>query len=97
MAQTRITQTQKQRHNSIGTKATPAWLVADQDPDGTPWFSVRLFFGVNQGPCYFGPFADKQQAEAFYTQAQGYIGAAICDLMNLVSAWQAGSDSRKEE
>ncbi len=86
MARTRITQMQKQRHNSIGTKATPAWLVADQDPDGTPWFSVRLFFGVNQGPCYFGPFADKQQAEAFYTKAQGYIGLVICDLMNLVSS-----------
>ncbi len=85
MTQTRTTQTQKQRHNGIGTKATPAWLVTDQDLDGQQWFSVRLFFGVNQGPCYFGPFADKQQAEAFYTKAQGYIGAAICDLTNLAS------------
>jgi len=82
MARTRSTQTQ--RHKEIGTKAEPAWLVTDHDPDGRPWFSVRLFFGLEQGPCYFGPFADKQQAEAFYTQAKDCIGKAICDLMNLV-------------
>ncbi len=85
MAQTRTTQTQKQRNHGMARKAEPVWLVTDQNLDGTPWFSVRLFFGVEQGPCYFGPFADKQQAEAFYTQAKGYIGAAICDLTNLAN------------
>ncbi len=85
MARTRTTQTQKQRNNGMARKAEQVWLVTDQDLDGQQWFSVRLFFGAEKGPCYFGPFADKQQAEAFYTKAQGYIGAAICDLTNLAN------------
>ncbi len=85
MARTRTTQTQKRQTNEMVREAEPVWLVTDQDLDGTLWFSVRLFFGAEKGPCYFGPFADKQQAEEFYTQARGYIGAAICDLMNLAN------------
>ena len=82
MAQTRKTRTQTQRHKKIGKKATPAWIVTDHDPGGRPWFSVRLFFGLDQGPSYFGPFADKQEAEAFYIRAHDCIDQAIFELRN---------------
>src|SRR5262249_26289503 len=76
----------------------PPWLVHDIGLDGLDYWSVRLHFGEDEGPCYSGPryfgsWPDRAVAEAFYVRAAEYgenggdgLGAAelICDLLNLV-------------
>ena len=79
-----MARTQKRRQNGNGRQAEPAWLIADQDRDGQQWYSVRLFLG-ECGPIYFGSFQDTRQADAFYAQAQRYLGGAGCDLTNLAN------------
>ena len=49
MAQTRTTQTQKRRSNGIVMKATPAWLVTDQDLEAMRF--MRLI-RVARLPCH---------------------------------------------
>src|SRR5512137_1416908 len=63
------------------TPDLPPWLVKDLGLDGLDYWSVRLYFGTDNGPQYSGPryfgsWPNRAAAEVFYVRASNYLGLA---------------------